>query len=67
MTITVKRLVGHEIPEGLRHPLVAELWAVSINGEVYQYCSTEAEAFGLQAALEEAEEARRPKFSGPGM
>lgn len=73
MAVVVHELRGNDIPASFRGPQVQAVWLVMANGEAIKYCASEAEAYALQAALEEEFEPEpepepeqyRPR--GPGM
>lgn len=67
MSVAVRELRGGEIPADLRGPDVQAVWLVVVNGEAYQYCLSEAEAWALAEALEQELEPEPPRPSFPGM
>lgn len=75
MAVSVRQLVGNEIPERFRQPGLHTVWAVFKNGELRRFCVSEAEANALAQSLDDgsgspppAPARKRPGGGGgPGM
>lgn len=66
MAASVVKLQGADVPEKYKgqHEVV---WAVWFNGDLVEYCVSEAEANGAKVKLDRLERERKPRFDGPSM